>query len=70
MSNPTPVMRSKLMNLPNKLTILRILLIPVCILLIYLKWHFAAAVVFAVASITDFLDGYLARRDNLVTNFG
>ena len=70
MSNPNPAMRSKLMNLPNKLTILRILLIPVCIMLIALKWHFPAAVVFAVASITDFLDGYLARRDNLVTNFG
>ena len=70
MSNPNPAMRSKGMNLPNKLTILRILLIPVCIVLIALKWHFPAAVVFAVASITDFLDGYLARRDNLVTNFG
>ena len=66
----TNLMQSKLMNTPNKLTILRILLIPLCVICIYLKWHFVAAVVFAIASITDFLDGYLARRDNLVTNFG
>ena len=64
------IKHSKLMNLPNKLTVLRILLIPVCVLFIYLKWHFAAAVVFTVASLTDFLDGYLARKNNLVTNFG
>ena len=61
---------NKLWNTPNRLTVLRMLLIPVCVLFIYVKWHFLAAVVFSVASITDFLDGYLARRDNLVTNFG
>ena len=66
----TNIMQSKLMNTPNRLTILRILMIPLCVICIYCGWHFAAAVVFALASITDFLDGYLARRDNLVTNFG
>lgn len=58
------------MNLPNKLTILRILMIPLCILMILLGWNVPAGIVFVLASLTDFLDGYIARRDNLVTNFG
>jgi len=52
-------------NVPNALTLLRILLIPVFVLLFYLpvSWaHAAAAAVFALAAITDWLDGYLARR--------
>ena len=64
------IMQSKLMNIPNRLTILRILMIPLCVICILAGWHFVGAVVFAIASLTDFLDGYLARRDNLVTNFG
>lgn len=59
-----------MMNLPNRLTLLRILLIPVCILLVVLGQFIAAGVLFVIASLTDFLDGYIARRDNLVTNFG
>ena len=62
------------MNLPNKLTLLRILLVPVFIILMLadnlpynLVW---ALIVFAVAAFTDFLDGNLARKYNLVTNFG
>ncbi len=58
------------MNLPNKLTILRILLIPVCLILLYFNINIAAAVVFIAACITDFFDGHIARKKNLVTNFG
>lgn len=73
------------MNLPNKLTIFRIILIPIYILLIELpmnlgivnilgselSWQLLiAAILFAGASFTDWLDGYIARRDNIVTNFG
>lgn len=64
----------KNMNTPNKLTLLRVILIPFFIVFMmmdtqtYYKW--IALGIFVVASITDFLDGYLARRDNLITNFG
>lgn len=61
------------MNLPNKLTLARILLIPVFVVLV--EWGFAghylwAVAVFAVASFTDYLDGHLARKRDLVTDFG
>ncbi len=61
------------MNLPNRLTVLRIALIPVFVTLYFVRfpWHAVAATcVFAVASATDFLDGYIARKRNLVTNLG
>lgn len=58
------------MNLPNQLTILRILMIPVCLLLWALGQPVGAAVVFALAAATDFLDGYIARKQNIVTVFG
>lgn len=65
------------MNLPNKLTILRIFMIPVflCVLLCPLGLdrqtaRYIAAAIFCIASFTDSLDGYIARRFNLVTNFG
>lgn len=58
------------MNTPNKLTILRILLVPVCLLLAGYGYNIPAAVVFALACITDTLDGYLARKNKLITNFG
>ena len=58
------------MNLPNRLTMLRVLMIPLCLLFIMVSWYLPAAIVFALAALTDFLDGYLARRDKLVTNFG
>lgn len=61
------------MNLPNKLTLVRILLIPVFVLLLTFPnmWcQLAAALVFVGASITDYLDGNIARKHNLVTNFG
>lgn len=62
------------MNTPNKLTLLRVILIPffvVCMLAVSAGWgKWAALAIFVIASLTDTLDGYLARRDNLVTNFG
>ncbi|MBQ2699542.1 MAG: CDP-diacylglycerol--glycerol-3-phosphate 3-phosphatidyltransferase [Clostridia bacterium] len=60
------------MNLPNKLSLLRVLLIPFMILFMYIPgWgQLAALIVFAVASFTDFLDGHIARSQNIVTNFG
>ena len=61
------------MNLPNKLTLLRVLLIPFFLLFMYINvpFHFAIAlVIFGAASITDALDGKIARSRNLVTNFG
>lgn len=73
------------MNLPNKLTVLRIFMIPIFIILLavpmnlgqiqvgdqqLLITHLLAAIIFAVASFTDWLDGQIARARNLVTNFG
>lgn len=73
------------MNLPNKLTVLRIIMIPIFIVILAIPFdwgtiaiqslnlpvtHLVAAILFAVASITDWLDGYIARARNLVTNFG
>ncbi|MDL2218001.1 CDP-diacylglycerol--glycerol-3-phosphate 3-phosphatidyltransferase [Christensenellaceae bacterium OttesenSCG-928-M15] len=62
-----------IMNLPNKLTILRIVLIPVFVACFYLPVSYSkelAAVVFAIAFTTDILDGQLARKQNIVTKFG
>ena len=62
------------MNLPNKITIARIALIPLFIALYYLTCiphnFLYATIVFAVAAFTDFLDGYLARKLHLVTDLG
>ena len=58
------------MNLPNKLTMLRVLMIPVFVALYLAGSFFWALVVFALAAITDALDGMLARKYKLVTNFG
>lgn len=60
-------------NLPNKLTLIRIAMIPVFVVLMYFTnlWcQLAAAAVFISASVTDYLDGNIARKNNLVTNFG
>ena len=58
------------LNLPNKLTLLRIALVPVYLVLLALGMNWAALVVFAAASLTDMLDGKIARKYNLITNFG
>jgi len=59
-----------MMNLPNKLTILRIIMIPICLALWALGQPLGSAIVFALAAITDFLDGYIARKQKIVTVFG
>ncbi|WP_281526165.1 CDP-diacylglycerol--glycerol-3-phosphate 3-phosphatidyltransferase [Intestinibacter bartlettii] len=61
------------MNLPNKLTLLRICLIPVFVILMLSQvsnFFLISCIVFIIASITDFLDGKIARKYNLVTDFG
>jgi CDP-diacylglycerol--glycerol-3-phosphate 3-phosphatidyltransferase len=63
-------------NAANVLTVVRIVLVPVFVLLVIISgmtdpwWRFAAGVAFSVASITDFVDGWIARRYGLVTSFG
>ena len=68
------------MNLPNKLTLTRIILVPVFMIFVSLgqyitpsynpRYYLIAGLIFAVASFTDFLDGHLARKWNMVTDFG
>lgn len=61
------------MNLPNKLTILRIAMTPffLAAMLVDFKYHFlVATAIFVAASITDYLDGKIARKNNLITTFG
>src|SRR5690625_6897374 len=73
------------MNIPNKITLSRICLIPIFILILSVpfnwgEWqsgdyhlqvtHFVAGIIFLVASLTDWLDGYYARKYNLITNMG
>ena len=64
------------MNLPNKLTVLRVIMIPFFVFFLLLEnganptWRYLSAAIFIVASFTDLLDGKIARKYNLVTNFG
>lgn len=73
------------MNIPNKITVSRILLIPVFVIVILFDFgwgtmnflgaempvnHFVAGLIFIIASCTDWVDGYYARKFNLVTNLG
>lgn len=61
------------MNLANKITLLRIILIPLFLFFIYSNIEYnmiISTVIFVIASITDYLDGYVARSRNEVTNFG
>ena len=66
--------KNTIINLPNMITIFRIVLVPVLFLLLFFSpgklQSFFAGLVFSVASISDCVDGYLARRMNLVTDFG
>lgn len=62
------------MNLPNRITLFRVIMIPV-FLAVYLIPNipyskYIAAAIFIIAALSDFLDGYLARKNNLITNFG
>ncbi|OLF10776.1 CDP-diacylglycerol--glycerol-3-phosphate 3-phosphatidyltransferase [Actinophytocola xanthii] len=70
-----PAVPVPLFNVANVLTVLRLALVPVFLLTLFAApgstgWRLAAAVVFAVASVTDHIDGTLARRLGLVTDFG
>jgi CDP-diacylglycerol--glycerol-3-phosphate 3-phosphatidyltransferase len=61
------------LNIPNYLTLFRIALIPVFVLMFFLPFtwsHFATALIFGLAAITDWLDGYLARRLGQISRFG
>lgn len=58
------------MNLPNKLTIARVIAVPFFIGAYYFGWYLPAFIIFVAASLTDMLDGQIARKNNLVTNFG
>jgi len=62
------------MNLPNKLTIARVCAIPFFLAALLISdapvWRYIAIVIFILASLTDMLDGYIARSRNLITNFG
>ena len=62
------------MNLPNKLTLFRIILIPFYIFFsitsVVQNTYFFAFIIFLLASFTDFLDGYIARKNNIITDFG
>ena len=61
------------MNLPNKLTLSRLVLTLIFLVIIFSRTHFhqtMALVLFVAASLTDYFDGYIARRDKLITNFG
>lgn len=62
------------MNLPNKLTILRLIMIPLFVAVFYITAipynYLISAVIFALAALTDFLDGHIARKYNLVTDLG
>ena len=62
------------MNLPNKLTILRIIMVPFFVFFLLAEFvphrYLFALILFCAASYTDHLDGKIARRDNLITNFG
>lgn len=60
----------KNMNIANKLTLLRIVMIPFFIFLLLEGYSFWALIVFSAAAFTDYLDGYLARKYKLITNFG
>ena len=62
--------KENIWNVPNALTMLRMALIPVYWVLFFSGYRYWALAVFAVASLTDVADGYIARKYNLITNFG
>jgi CDP-diacylglycerol--glycerol-3-phosphate 3-phosphatidyltransferase len=74
MTHETPT-RGIPANLPNALTVLRLVLVPVFVTLLFidaasLTWRLAATIAFGVAILTDYFDGRLARKHNLISDFG
>lgn len=64
---------TKILNIPTILTLLRVALIPVLVVFFYLPWEYsniATTFIFFIASVTDWLDGYLARKMNIETKLG
>ena len=62
------------LNLPNKITLFRVIMIPI-FLVVYLNpsipySNYIGATIFLIAALSDFVDGYIARKQNLITNFG
>ena len=75
MSEPSPDAPPWLRHVPNALTVLRLVLVPVFLVLLFWHphdqgWRLATAAVFTVAILTDFFDGRLARKYGLITDFG
>ncbi len=83
--HPTLISGGTIVNLPNKITVSRILMIPIflIVMVVDFNWgeieflgstmpmtHFVGALIFIIAATTDWIDGYLARKYNLVTNLG
>ena len=62
--------KSSLWNIPNILTILRVIAIPILMISFLAEKYIESSIIFALASLTDYLDGYLARKWNIVSNFG
>lgn len=63
----------KKLNLPNQLTVIRVLAIPVFLIFLYISkgiFRFLPLLIFIGAAVTDAIDGHIARRDNLITDFG
>ncbi len=64
------VRKCKMNNTANKITMARIVMIPIFLVLAYLGHMFAAFAVYVLACVSDFVDGYIARHYNQITNFG
>lgn len=75
MSDNTVAAKPTNWNVPNILTVIRIILVPVYVVLLFMgpevfSWRLAATIVFLVAMLTDLADGFIARKYNLITDFG
>ncbi len=64
------IIKGVIMNLPNKLTIARVVAVPFFIACYMLEFYISALIIFILAAFTDMLDGKIARKYNLITNFG
>ncbi|MCX7711871.1 MAG: CDP-diacylglycerol--glycerol-3-phosphate 3-phosphatidyltransferase [Clostridia bacterium] len=58
------------MNIPNILTVMRFIIIPVFAYYLYMEQYYISVLLFTLGGITDILDGYIARKYNLITSFG